>query len=369
MAKITNLPGAEPRIKKVNVKNLMVQGYDVDNAYPQRIMELVNASPTAKQAVAIYAKFMAGEGFANLDFYKLEVNSKGHTADDLLSRICSDMAPFRGFALHINWNAAFQVDSVFYVPFENVRKGIEEKAGFYAVHDDWKGKVKKEEIEFHYPFNPDPEIIQAQVDAAGGWDNYTGQLFYYSADYEAYPLASCDAVIESMQAEIASDRTTTANLKNNFSLKTVFVNKGKFDTEDERSQFIDGLKAFVGPDGEQIMVAECESDADKPELLAVQSSLNDKLFEYTDEKVLRKIIRHYNQPAILHSITDGGYFNQQQLQDAMNYYNGIVRNERLLLERVFTKIFSLFREQVTQDYSIKALSYFTNGSNTTNNEG
>ncbi|WP_207425999.1 hypothetical protein [Pedobacter sp. SYSU D00535] len=357
MSKVTNLPGTEPRIKKVDVKKYSIAGYDVDNAYPQRIMELINASSTAKQAVGIYADFIAGEGFADLNLYKLKVNSRGLTADDLLNRVASDFAPFKGFAIHVNWNAAFEIDSLYYTPFENVRKGIEDYAGRYAVHSDWRGKVKKEEIEYVYPFNPDPAVIQAQVDAEGGWDKYNGQLYYFSADYEAYPLASCDAVIEPMKAEIASDKTTTSNLENNFALKNIYVNKGEFQTEEERREFIEGLKAFMGPEGEQVMVAECETTENTPEVLKIESALNDKLFAYTDDKVLKKIIRHYKQPGILHSITDGGYFNQQQLQDAMNYYNGITRKDRILMERVFEELFLLFKEQVTDDFQIKPLTY------------
>lgn len=369
MAKATNLPGAEPRIKKVNVRQYRVEAYDIDNAYPQRMISLVNACSTAKQAVEIKADFISGEGFADLSLYNLILNSKGLTADDLLNRNVSDYALHRGLAIHVNWNAAYEIDSLYYIPFENVRKGIEEYGGMYAIYPNWKsdfGRVKREEIEYHYPFNPDPDIIQAQVDLSGGWENYKGQVYYFSADYEAYPLSSVDEVIKSMEAEIASDNTTESNLRNNFSLKYIFINKGEFETEEERTDFKDGMKVFTGPDGEQIMIAECQSDEDKPEVIKLESSLNDKLFEATDNKVLRKIIRRFKQPAILHSITDGGYFNQQQLQDAMDYYNGIVKKERILMERIYSQLFLLFKEQVTTNFELKPLSY--NGTNTSNIE-
>lgn len=360
--KSTNLPSAEPRIKKVDVKSLGIKGYDEDNAYPQRIISLVNASSTTKQAIGIYAKFIAGGGFADKAFYKTKINRKGLTPDKLLKRVAKDYATFQGFALLVNWNALFQIDSIFYVPFENVRMGAKdtEFEGKYALCSDWDGNPKKAGMEWKYSFNSIPDIIQAQVDAAGGWDSYPGQVYYVSADFEVYPLASCDAVVEPMQAEIASDRTSTKNLKNNFALKNIFVSIGEAESEEERDGFIENMKTFIGPDGEQVMLCEAPNKDSVPQIMSVENSLNDKIFQYTDEKSARKIIRHYLQPAILHSITDGGYFNQQQLQDSMDYYNGITKDERILIEEVFHEIFSLYREDInpTKNYQPIPLSYF-----------
>ncbi|PRY51528.1 hypothetical protein B0I27_107114 [Arcticibacter pallidicorallinus] len=364
--KATNLPTTEPRIvKKVDVKNLKVKGYDSDNAYPQRIIGLVDASPTTKQAIGIYTKFIVGGGFVDEKFYKTKINRRGLTPDDLLSRVGSDLARHRGYAAHINWNALYEVDTVYYTPFENVREGLEgtEYEGMFATYDNWdgtNGKMKKDDIVWTFPFNSDPSVIEQQVERAGGWDNYKGQTYYFSYDFEVYPLASCDAIIESMLSEIASDRTTTTNLRNNFSLKTIFVNIGEFEDEDERDEFKTNMKKFVGPDGEQVMIAEANDKEKVPQLIKVESMINDKLFQYTDEKVVRKIIRHYFQPAILHSVTDGGFFNKEQMQDAMDYYNGITRDERVKMEKFFEEVFSHYKEEInpTNNYQPKPLNYY-----------
>lgn len=209
---------------------------------------------------------------------------------------------------------------------------------------------------------------------AGGWGSYKGQILYYSINDGGYPLASFDPVLESVLAEVDSDRTTRNNLKNNFSAKTVYVRKGKFEDEDEKDEFLAKLKTFVGPDGHQVMLIETEGekgsgneDIDTPDIKPIPSSLNDKLFEYTDNKVMRKIMRNYLIPAILLSITDGGYFNQQQLQDATRYYNSITVDERILFEETFAKLGSLFHTAINPsgDYSMLELDDFNLNENGT----
>lgn len=355
----------EQRIVIVDMKSFNIKGYDGDNCYPQRMQDFISASPTAKQAVGLYAKYIRGNGFQDKTFYKTVINRLGLTPDKLLRRLSMDYAQMQGLAVHINYNALFQKTEINFVPFEHCRlcDPNSEYSGMIALHPDWskrnkKTKISLETIDFIDSYNPDPEVILSQVEKAGGWEKYKGQIFWLSAEFESYPLSSIDAVLESVKAEIQSDKTTIQNLRNNFSAKTIYITKGVFETEEERTEFKDGvLGKFMGSDGDGLMLVELETEEEKPEIISVQSNLNDKLFEYTDSKVLRKIIRHFNQPAILHSITDGGYFNQQQLQDAMAYYNLVTTDERLIIEEVFTEICKDFKVELnpSNDYTLIAI--------------
>ncbi len=362
--RLTNLPSAEPRIKVFQGKRYGIHTYDRDNCYPQRMNSLNNASSTAKACINLLAKYIVGKGFADLGFYKAKINRSNLTADKLLRRVAADKAEYRGFAMHINWNANYKIDSVYYIPFENCRLGCDEHEGQVAIHPDWDGWktnrwVNREQIEFLDRFNPEPLEIEKQVEAAGGWSNYKGQVYWFSADFESYPLSSGDAVIEPIKAEIESDRTTTSNLRNNFTAKNIFANIGEFEDAEERNGFIAGLKTFVGPDGEQIMVAEAKTKEEVPQVIPITSNLNDKLFEYTDKKVTNKIIQYFNQPAILHSVMDVKSFNVQQMSDSMAYYNGVTEDERIIMEEVFQEIFSYFKDNInpTGNYQVTPLKY------------
>lgn len=362
--RLTNLPSAEPRIKVVQGRTYEIHTYDIDNCYPQRMLSLINASGTAKSAVKLLAKYIVGKGFADLSFFKAKINPKNLTADKLLRRLAADKGQFRGFAIHVNWNASYKVESAFYVPFENCRLGADNHEGQIAIHSDWDAwksnrRVKKDEIEFIDRFDPNPVMIEEQVLAAGGWDKYKGQIYWYSDDFESYPLASIDPVIEPVKAEIESDRTTTSNLRNNFTAKVIFGNVGEFEDEEEREVFTKGVKAFVGPDGEQAMIAEVKTKDELPVIIPIVTNLNDKLFEYTDKKVSSRIIQYFNQPSILHSIMDVKSFNVQQMSDSMAYYNGITQDERILMEEVFAEIFVNFKDNInpTGNYQVTQLQY------------
>lgn len=359
-----SLPTAEARIKKVDVKKFNIEGFDIDNAYPQRMIELVNACSTAKSCVGIYSDFINGQGFKDLTFYKAKVNPK-LTLDQLLRRTADDYSLHRGVAVWVNYNALFQKVSLQYVPFEHCRLGIEENAGKIVIYNDWglKKRIDTTAIKVVELYNPDPEVIQAQVDAAGGWDNYNGQIFWLSADYETYPLASCDAVIEPMLAEIASDITTTNNLKNNFQLKYRIKRSPEFESDTERQAYLENYKKFFGESGSTVAVEDGNVKEDFPEFEKIETSLNDKLFEYTDEKVTKKIIRNYKQPPALHGVMESGMLNSQQMEDVFKYYNGITKKDRILFEEIFFELTKNFPAVNPSEVSqvITPLSYADNG--------
>ncbi|MDF3076124.1 MAG: hypothetical protein K0S09_13 [Sphingobacteriaceae bacterium] len=371
MSKITNLPQYPSRILKADVKNLGIVAYDVDNGYPQRMVTLVNACSTAKSAINKLSSFTIGRGFKDVDFYKAYINDKRLTCDKLLRRLSADKSMFRGFAIHVNWNALYQVESVNYVPFEYCRVGDEEmNPGKICVSPLWfvvdsvkRKKITPEDIEAIDRYNPDPAVIEEQVNAAGGWDNYKGQVYWHSDDFESYPLSSIDPVVESVIAEIESDKTTTNNLKNNFQLKTIWVEKGKFEDEREREEHTAEIQKFIGSEGNPVAVVESTDPEgnDIPQLMPFTSALNDKLFEYTDTKVRQKIYRSFEQDGALHSDTRTISFNKDNITSAYTMYNNITQPVRDVFEEVFKEIFTRFKEPInkTDDYTIIPLDDMT----------
>ncbi len=75
----TYLPQIERRIFVRPNQTFGILNYDMDNAYPQRMLELVAASPTAKDCWNKRAKFIAGNGFEKPELGKQIINPKGLT--------------------------------------------------------------------------------------------------------------------------------------------------------------------------------------------------------------------------------------------------------------------------------------------------
>jgi len=357
------------RITQRENRTYGIVNFDEDNAYPQRIYSVTNSAPTARNCIDTYSRFIGGAGFADVDFYQAIANSENQTMDKVLSLVKKDIARFRGFALHVNVNAAAKVTEVFHVPFEHVRMASENRkndSGFdFATYADWsrekRNNIRTDLITWFHAFNLSVDAIGQQVESVGGWGQYKGQLLYVSLDEHSYPLASCDAVLESLYSEIQSDIRTTANLQNNFSAKTMMVHKGKFADDEDRDDFEQGLQEFIGPEGADIIVVDVEKDEEVPELIAINNNANDAVFEYTDTKITNKIIRNWLIPKVLLSVTDGsaGFFNQEQIRDATMYYNMVTTEERILLESVFKQIGEGFHESInpTSNYAIIPIEF------------
>lgn len=379
-----DLPSADARIVKIDISRFEVEGYDVDNGYPQRMETLVEASPTAKMAVNLYADFIFGQGFSVSDgktkygkdsedgVWNMVVNSKGQTGDDLLSLAAADYANWNKFFFQVNYNALFNGVEINYVPYGTARYGIDSKAGTIALYDNWwnndrfgRLNISKDKPDYIDLFNPDADAIKAQVRNAGGWSSYKGQIFEFSTSYKNYPLHNLDAGINAMRAEILSYKTTYGNIKNNFGDKVIWIEKGKFENESEREAFKRSIQGFVGPDGEQVIVAEVEQEDQAPKMETIENKLDDKKFAYSNTHVRSTLYRLLGQNAILHSDLTEGRYNQNQLSEAIKAYNNRTERARINMQRAFKKLFSVIG--VEADCAITPLNDLNSASE--NNQG
>src|ERR1700679_411184 len=114
----TYLPQIERRILVRPNQTFGILNYDLDNAYPQRMLELVAGSPTAKDCWNHAAKFPGGDGFEEAPLGGQAVNAKGVTMAKLLKAVATDIVLFTGFGMHVNYSANFKIASVNYVRFD-----------------------------------------------------------------------------------------------------------------------------------------------------------------------------------------------------------------------------------------------------------
>ena len=375
-----------------NDRGLGVQSYGDSNDYPQQVMEIVNASGTGKSCVGVYAKFISGKGFEDVDLYKKVVNRFGHTNDYISDQISKDFAEFGGFAIHVNYNANYKICELQHIPFEQLRfKALDPETGYFdklAVHSDWGRrflnlrKWKKDDIKFIDFFNPDAEEIKAQVDAVGGWANYKGQILYFSNEGErVYPLPIYDAVLTDMNTEEGISNVSNRNARNNFMaagmlVDTVDDNESAANTEggesaseierrllsasheDEKNETEQALKSFQGDENAcKIMYVRIGTGETAPAFTSFKGTNYDKEFNVTLESSQSNIGKAFNQPPILRAEDVGSNFGADLMLNAYNYYNSVTENERLIVERVFTSIFQNWFEPTSGNYSVIPLSY------------
>ena len=86
-------------------------------------------------------------------------------------------------------------------------------------------------------YDPSPKVIQEQVDAAGGWDNYKGQENFLNLDRnDSYPLAWADVVLLDCVSVMLSTKYTRNGFKKGFFGTYAFVTS-TMNSDEDREEF------------------------------------------------------------------------------------------------------------------------------------
>ncbi len=368
-------PPIEYRIQVKKSRSEGVKSYDSDNLYPQRVRELVRASGTASNCVNVYSKFIRGSGFKDKTFYSAKINSKGLTPDKLLRKQSKDFADWHGVAFLIRYNLLLEKVEVSYVPWEYCRLPSEDEvqyAGKVILYDDWdrqkRARVDTKKYEVIDLYTEDLVTIDAQIQNAGGFENWKGHVLWYSADEDEYPLAIYDPVLEDIRTDAGIKTYNLKGVVTNFLGSHMLELGYEFEDDKEREEFMDTIKTFQGVDNaNKIMVVENKANSDsKPVTLTpIQAQETDKRFEHTSRSVKDSIIEAFTMPPILVGVQVSGKLGTAaELKDAYDFYNLMTSDERLVFEELYTKVFSNFATPInpSNDYSIIPLSYNIGGS-------
>lgn len=356
-------------------RGLKIQTYGEKNDYPQRVDEIVEASETGSSCVRLYSKFIIGRGFSQERFFKSVVDSKGSTVDALLQSVAEDFAKFGGFAIHVNYNALFEITSASHVPFEWLRfEEFDEAYRFdrMAMHQDWGRRYTKlrpfrpKDIEFFHFFNPDPDVVAKEVAEAGGWNGYKGQILYYSNRGDrVYPTPIYNAALTDMSTEEGLANITLRNVRSNFLPAGMVIDYDQTaNSEEQQQQTKDELKAFQGDTNAGLLMYVNIKNGDKaPDFVPFKGENYDKAFENADKKVPDNIGRSFNQPPILRAVDVGANFGADLMRNAYDFYNAVTESERMVVEQAFKRIFDHWHDaeiNPEQDYEILPKVYRIN---------
>ena len=234
-----------------------------NNDYPTIIEQLVAGSPTARACAGVIADFIYGRGFAleierreqaksqGVRFRKdvLFVNDKRETPNDLLKKVSRSIAMHKGAFVHVNYNGFYEKTSVQVLPYKNCRLGAKDSSSYRGkvlVYNDWdkitNAKDKDKSVVAIDRYDPRPEVIEAQVAKAGGWDKYKGQVVFLNLDRnDTYPLAWADVVLLDCESERLSGIFTRNGFKKGFFGTYSFVTL-PMESEAEREDFRNELK-------------------------------------------------------------------------------------------------------------------------------
>ena len=350
---------SEIRHKLLDVKEDKRQDIHVwgtDNKYPSTMEYLLSASVTAKNAVDKAAKAIFGKGVLQ---GHIIVNKKGHTLNDVLRTFAREYTKHNNAFLSVGYNLLGEISSIEAIPSKNVRIGKKDDSGYngkFVVYNNWdgaNGKVDKDAFQVIDRYNPNTEIVLAQIEHAGGIGKYKGQIIHIQKYMnEIYSLADGDCVILDMIAEINAGEFKQKGTSDGF-LNTKIMAVQPFNTPEERNAFksqLDSLRGSKNANSVILLEApDSNSELDKQLLLQdLTSNHNDELFKYTEESIEKNIAKAFNVPIALINPTDSGLFgNSGEMYRAVKQMLWEEREEeRLKIEEVLTSILHNYKNQV-----------------------
>ena len=369
-------------VKRVVIKPNKTDGilnYDEDNAYPQRVLDIINSSGTGTLCTDLMAKFIYGNGFKDKALGKLVVNKKGLTANQLLRKLSKSIACFYGFNIHTNYSVfpEIKISELSFSDFQNARLTNEENKDHLnqlALYDDWqrlkKSSVDKNKLSYLHFYNPSK--VQEEINATKGATlqekvtNYKGQILYWTTQGVQYCLAPSDSVLEDIITDSKSKNFKNRNISTNFMASHILeVDAFEDNTEDstepsDRQKFIENLTHFQGDDeASQIFLLEKQAGQSESgfKLTKVDIQDVDKLYEYTETSVQKNIIRNYLIPSVLldESTASLGAASGVARLAAYAEYNENTSEYRDVLSETFEMLLKGFNGTNFTDFSIKEL--------------
>jgi hypothetical protein len=353
-----------------------IKGYGKGNDYPQKILEIVNASGTGKVCMDIYVKFIEGAGFTDQVFSDTILNTNGERANGLLRKFAKDLKAFNGFACLVKYDYRALPVEYYNIPFEHCRIELNQDksySGRIAVHPDWTnitGKVfNMNDVKFIKRF--DPLTVVSEIVEAGSPENYLGQIFYFTADGDfEYPICPFDPIVTDMLTEESVSTVKHRNAKYNFLPAGVLVRKGikprtlgdgTIDKSDkynrEQTESRENITRMQGDENaSKIWVVDIDSDEEIPIFIDFTAKNYDRQYEVTEKTVQENIGRMFMVPPILRGVDIGAGFGADLMTNAYNFMNSVTGNERRMLEVAFRDLLTFYIIKFT-DFSVLPLTY------------
>ena len=347
------------RIAEFDLKKFQIEAYDDDNLYPQKIKQITNGSGTATNCVSRLHSFLIGKGLPTLN--ALVVNNTGDTVFSLLNAVTKDYSIFRGFCVWRKINELNKSVEFYHVPFENVRKcmtdDIENFTAKYAIHNDWGGKVKTDDIQFAWTFSENPDIITEQIVADGGDENYAGQLLYCSADAGKYPLAKIDPVLEDCVVDNQIKIFNYKNITTNFMASHILLFRDEPE-QSEKAQILSQLKTVQSAENASKVLALWGLTKDDFSLQKIDIQDHDKLFEVTNETTKQNIREQFGQDL---PFFKGGMSSADMSGEAIkttySFYNALTERDRMFIVENLNRLFATFYKPIVSNLEIEKLTF------------
>ena len=296
--------------------------YGPANAFPNKLADLIDGSPTATSCISTISDFVIGEGFnQGKDLENLIVNPQGLTFFQYHSVMANSMANYWGMAAIIKYTKNGRVAAIYPVPFGYCRLGKPDDSGVISkIHYNpyfGTGEYRLQDTEVYDTFNPSIAISQF-----AGNPEWKGQLFWFGIrdrKHPFYPVPDFFSASRWMNVEKNAAIYFDENLENGFLQDVIMkmigdpndpsglkdsggndIPKGKAFGSEMTKGFGAGAKTR-----HRIMAFWGSNKEEWPELMPFPTAGNSELFRVQDDQATKKITIAMKVPGILANISEG----------------------------------------------------------------
>lgn len=412
MSKINSVKSFLQRIvpRKIEYdKKLEIYTNGFDNLYPEETERLIGASVTAAMATRLMVQYILGKGFG-VSHDKTEVNPEKGTLIREGRKIAKSITKHRGVFVRIIYGIDTDSEDIENpiiapvgfktLPFHYCRLGkkdSKEYSGKVLVCKDWSN-AKKEHITSIDVYNPLNAAVLTQIEACKGETlleklaNYQGQVLCINFDDEYYyPVARIDTVREECDSERQAGIFRNTGFRRGFLGKEIMITRPLVDNdliesarlanapketllelreaESEREAFKQNAEGFLGAENYGgFMHIELDFSGEKLEdavvFKSVASNINDRMFEYSEDRASDKILMAFNNlPKVLLTSKDNSMFGQSGalLKEAKNSYWESCTEDRAAFVEIMNELAKiigldlslmvqpLFKEEISED--------------------
>lgn len=364
--------------KKVFNKRFGVIFNGEDNLKPLVIENLIDASPTAFQCAWLYERFLCGAGF-EMDLSDVNLSDDEYARfnpNDLLFDAGEVISRHQGVFINVGYNANFEKDSFKIIPYTLCRVGEEDSKGYIGKilvsPKGWGRDLKKEDVDIFDTYNPRPEIIAAQVEKAGGWENYKGQILFFKLSKKyVYPKSLIETAYIFADTENQLGYYYNSTAKGAFE-DTTIIRHRKFNNPSDKKDFIDNVKTVSGiHHGSKKLVIEDDWDDEREKtgnfkFDTIKNEVRaDKYahFESSSANFIRKAFKNIPPQLVDYVAGKLGNTSGEDLIKAQAVYNSIISRDQEKVEMLFKELFRNYKTDInpSNNWTIKQYSLLDDG--------
>lgn len=339
---------------------------------------IIDNSPTASQCAWTYQTFLAGGGF-NVDMADVNLSDvfwEDTNPDDLLMEIADPASKHQGCFIRVGYNANYEKDSFSVIPYTLCRVGEKDSddySGKIVVSPKgWGRSIKKDEVDVYDNYNPRPEVIQAQVDRDGGWDNYKGQIFFFRfSKKHTYPISLIEKAENFALVEYKMGGFYKGTVDRSFEDLTVIRHRQFPDKQSERDFYknIEELSGVENASSKLIIQDEWDDEREKSGNFKFDTIKNEVKaekyahFEESSSNFIRKSFKNIPPQIIDYIAGKLGNTSGEDLVKAQSIYNALTAVDRQKLERLFKELFWNYKDNINpaNDWTIKQYKLLDDG--------